>query len=216
MIPSLFINAAVISTALAAPSFHLGKRQAACPPSHLIVARGSLEPPGPGSMLTLAEKVMQENPGTTMEAIDYPATIENYDVSSTAGTKAVEQQLSTFVQKCSSSKVVMMGFSQGAQIVGDALGGGGIQGVSKFSPPVGRAITDQVSAVVMYGDPRHVVRAPFNVGSATTDGVSFPGLLMMTNIDSFQIFPRSTNQSLDAFAAKTKAFCNGKITSSSI
>jgi acetylxylan esterase len=114
---------------------------------------------------------MQENPGTTLEAVDYPATIENYDVSSTAGTKAVEQQLSTFVQRCPSSKVVMMGFSQGAQIVGDALGGGGIQGVSKFSPPVGRAVSDQVSAVVMYGDPRHVVRAPFNVGNATNDGV---------------------------------------------
>ncbi|KAF2436200.1 alpha/beta-hydrolase, partial [Tothia fuscella] len=166
----------------------------ACPQNHIIAARGSLEPPGPGSLITLAEKVMQQNPGTTMDSIVYPATIENYDVSSTAGTAAVEQQLSTFVQKCPSSKVVMMGFSQGAQIVGDALGGGGIQGISKSSAPVGRAFSSQVTAVVMYGDPRHVVQAPFNVGTATKDG----------------IFPRSMNQTLNAFAAMTKAFCNDR------
>jgi len=196
MIPSLFIQAAVISTALAAPfpfSIH-SRRQApaACPPSHLIVARGSLESPGPGSMATLAEKIIAANPGTTVESIEYPATIDNYATSSVNGTMATEQQLTAFVQKCPSSKVAMLGFSQGAQVVGDALAGGGIQGVSRLNAPVNRAVSERVAAVVMYGDPRHLVQTSFNVGTATKDGV----------------FPRPMNQSLNAFADKTKSFCN--------
>jgi len=117
MIPSLLITVAILSPALAAP-FAFGRRQAACPPSHLIIARGSLEPPGPGSLLSLANKIVASNPGTTMESITYPATIDNYDTSSANGTIAVEEQLTAFVQKCPNSKVVMMGYSQGAQIVG--------------------------------------------------------------------------------------------------
>jgi acetylxylan esterase len=173
MIPSLLLIAALTSVALAAP-FPFFRRQAACPQNHLIVARGSLEAPGPGSMLSLAEKVMAANPGTTMESVVYPATIDNYDVSSANGTAATEQQLSSFVQKCPSSKVAMMGFSQGAQIVGDALGGGGIQGISRFNQPISRTVSNQVTAVVMYGDPRHITTASFNVGSATKDGVRTP------------------------------------------
>jgi acetylxylan esterase len=170
MIPSLLLPAALISTALAAP-FSFGRRQAPCPPSHLIVARGSTEPPGPGLLITLADKVMAMNPGTTMETIVYPATLENYENSAANGTQAVQQQLTSFVQKCPSSKIAMMGFSQGAQIMGDALGGGGLQGLSRFNAPISRAVSNLVTAMVMYGDPRHVVDAPFNVGTATKNGV---------------------------------------------
>jgi acetylxylan esterase len=106
-----------------------------------------------------------------METIVYPATLENYESSAANGTVAVQQQLSTFVQQCPETKIAMMGFSQGAQIMGDALGGGGVKGVLKFNAPVGRSTSANVAAVVMYGDPRHVVNAPFNVGTATKDGV---------------------------------------------
>lgn len=209
MIPSLLFNAAVLSsTALAAPFFD--KRQAGCPPNHLIVARGSLEPPGPGSMLTLAEKVMAANPGTTMESIVYPATIENYDTSSASGTTAVTQALTTFNQKCPSSKVAMLGYSQGAQIVGDSVAGGGIQGVSRLNEPINPSISSQISAMVLYGDPRHLTTSSFNVGTATMNGVCThsPMLQLATN-KMRQIFPRGKEQSLDPFADKTRAFCNG-------
>jgi acetylxylan esterase len=211
MILSLLLTAGLFSAAQAAPFSFFGKRQTPCPPSHLIIARGSTEPPGPGLLVTLATKVIATNPGTTMETIVYPATLENYESSATNGTQAVQQQLSTFVQQCPNSKVVMMGFSQGAQIMGDALGGGGIQGLQRFNAPVGRAVSGNVAAVVMYGDPRHIVTAPFNVGTATKDGVRFPWpLTTYLNTNHVQVFPRATNQTLNAFADRTRAFCNGK------
>jgi len=192
MIQYLIIHAAILSTALAAPFF--GRRQTTCPPNHLIVARGSLESPGPGLLVTLADKIIAANPGTTMEAIDYPATLDNYDTSSANGTIAVQQQLNSFVQKCPNAKVAMLGFSQGAQIVGDAIAGGGIQGISKLNLPISRAVSDQVDAMVFYGDPRHNARATYNVGTATTDGA----------------FARPLNQSLSNFASKIQSFCNAR------
>jgi acetylxylan esterase len=179
MLPSFLFTAAILSTAQAAPFSFLSRRQTPCPPSHLIVARGSTEPPGPGLLITLATKVITTNPGTTMETIVYPATLENYENSASNGTQAVQQQLTTFVQQCPDSKVAMMGFSQGAQIMGDALAGGGIRGLQRFNAPVGRAVSANVAAMVLYGDPRHVVTAPFNVGTAKKDGVCYPKFLMI-------------------------------------
>jgi len=91
----------------------------------------------------------------------------------------------------------------------DALGGGGIQGISRLNAPLSRAVSNQVTAVIMYGDPRHLIQAPFNVGTATKDGVRLDCSATLNNSNRIKIFPRSMNQSLNAFADKTKAFCNG-------
>ncbi|KAG9508006.1 hypothetical protein J7337_001563 [Fusarium musae] len=41
--------------------------------AHLVVARGSLEPQGPGAMGVLAEEILKLIPGSDMEALVYPA-----------------------------------------------------------------------------------------------------------------------------------------------
>ena len=111
MVKTLFIYATVLCTALAAPFF--SRRQAEmCPPSHLIIARGSTEPQGPGILISMANKIMAMNPGTTMESIVYPAELTNYEASVGNGTAAVGQQFGAFVQRCPNSKVALLGFSQ--------------------------------------------------------------------------------------------------------
>ncbi|KAE9969202.1 hypothetical protein BLS_005461, partial [Venturia inaequalis] len=143
-------------------------------------------------MISMAEKIVAANPGTTIEAVVYPATIENYGASSSNGTAAVTAMLSSFVQRCPNAKLAMLGYSQGAQIIGDAVAGGGIQGVSSMNPPIRADISSLVDAMVFYGDPRHNAVATYNVGTAKQDGV----------------FSRPTNQTLDTFSGKLRSYCN--------
>lgn len=45
--------------------------------------------------------------------------------SSAAGVVALKTQLEDQVEKCPGQKIVLLGYSQGAQVVGDVLSGGG-------------------------------------------------------------------------------------------
>jgi hypothetical protein len=96
-----------------------------CPDVHLIVARGSAEAPGYGLQTDIVRKVRQAIPDSTSEAIIYPAGLFDYDPSVRAGYKAVNAALSSYVQACPKSKILLAGYSQGAQIIGDTLCGGG-------------------------------------------------------------------------------------------
>lgn len=112
-----------------------------CAPIHLLVARGSTEPPGYGQLNSLATKIIQNNPGATKEAIDYPAKLQPYPPSVSAGVIAVKKQLSSYVEKCPDSKIVLLGYSQGANIIGDALCGGNTGGSGPDTPPLDSSIS---------------------------------------------------------------------------
>lgn len=118
------------------------RRQEQCSSIHLLVARGSTEPQGPGQLMSLAGRIIQANPGASMESIIYPAKLNPYGPSVQAGTTAVKQQLSSYVQQCPDSKIVLLGYSQGAQIIGDALCGGDAAGTGPVTPPLDGNITD--------------------------------------------------------------------------
>lgn len=115
-----------------------------CPAVHIIVARASTELPGTGIIGTLAALVAKDNNDTTVEPIEYPATLQNYPSSSAQGTNAMITSLENIVQACGNNgtKVVLMGYSQGAQVVGDTMCGGG--GIGAGSP-VNQKIADQYS-----------------------------------------------------------------------
>ncbi|KAJ3247956.1 hypothetical protein HK104_007760, partial [Borealophlyctis nickersoniae] len=61
----------------------------------------------------------------TSEAIRYTATTLNYPSSAAKGTEAVKSQLIDAASRCPTSKIVLLGYSEGAHVVGDALWGGG-------------------------------------------------------------------------------------------
>jgi acetylxylan esterase len=61
----------------------------------------------------------------SQEAVVYPATLTNYASSVAQGDSAIKSELATDVRNCPSEQFVLVGYSQGAQVVGDALGGGG-------------------------------------------------------------------------------------------
>jgi Cutinase len=88
----------------------------ACADIHYIVARASTEPQGFGISGTVSNASASKYPGSTAESIVYPALLLPYEPSSTAGTAATKKQLTAYVDKCPSSRIVMIGYSQVSQL----------------------------------------------------------------------------------------------------
>ena len=90
---------------------------------HLIVARGSGEDKGLGRIGVVARNVTLVIPGSTIEAIDYPATFTNYTTSEETGAMDFESRVLTYHEKCPDTKIALLGYSQGAQALMDSLCG---------------------------------------------------------------------------------------------
>ncbi|KAI1909615.1 hypothetical protein LOZ53_006413 [Ophidiomyces ophidiicola] len=114
----------------------------ACAAVHIMSARGSNQAAGEGSTLApVATALAALFTGATREAIVWPAKIIPYDTNSAQGTQAVTRQLTAYVKRCPNSKIVMLGYSQGAHVIGDSLcGGGGVAGIGPVTPPIAREI----------------------------------------------------------------------------
>ena len=152
-------------------------RQSSCPGIHVFGARETTASPGFGSAGTVVTSILSAHSGATSEAIDYPAAGgSSYGTSVQAGVKAVASQVTTFAQQCPDAQIVLVGYSQGAQIIDNALCGGGDpnQGISDTSTPISSTVGAQIKAVIWMGDPRHTPGASYNVGTSTADGVGSP------------------------------------------
>ena len=130
--PTTFTLAlAVASTATAAPS----KRQAAdCAPVHLIVARASGEDPGEGIIGAISEDIQARVAGADSEAVDYPATLANYQASEAEGVAEMTRLVTEYAAACPDSKLVLMGYSQGGQVTLDTLCGTSSAGFDATEP----------------------------------------------------------------------------------
>jgi acetylxylan esterase len=187
----------------AAPAMAVKAPLTPCAVAHVIGARGSTEPPGFGSMGTLVKKIQADVKATvSAKAVVYPAELFPYESSVVKGDEAVKKELTEEVKRCPRQKIVLVGFSQGAQITGDALGGGGGNKAATFgakdgpaTPPVSSTIASHVIGLVMYGDPRRMPGESFDLG---TD----PG--------AKGIFPRlsNPNQSLKGFSSLIQSYCD--------
>ena len=103
---------------------HLIPRQTTCATGvHIIGARGSTEDPGEGKIQPLSALIEAGIPGSDDIAVDYPADLIDYPISETDGVKDMLSKITSYVAACPDAKIVLAGFSQGAQIVGDVLGG---------------------------------------------------------------------------------------------
>ena len=163
-----------LSRALAAPlDAQHEKRQ--CPDVHVFGARETTAPAGYGSAGTVVDLILAAHSGATSEAINYPAEGgDSYGASVVAGVSAVASQVTTFASSCPSTQLVLVGYSQGGQIMDDALCGGGDanEGLTSTTAPISSTVAAQIKAVIWMGDPRHSPGEPFNVGTSTAGGVS--------------------------------------------
>lgn len=67
---------------------------------HIIVARGSNEPPGEGIIGAIASMVEARIPVSDSEAIAYPAVLLPYVPSEDAGTTAMLAGITSYVGRC--------------------------------------------------------------------------------------------------------------------
>jgi acetylxylan esterase len=180
----------------AAPVAHAATPPASgCAAVNLIVARASTEAPGEGITQSLATEIVDSSTQTvSQEAVVYPATLTNYTSSESQGVTDAEQELTTAVANCPSQKEVLLGYSQGAEVAMDVIAGNSEAGGTVT--PVSTAISSHVVAIANFGDPGHVVGEPWDLGTATQNG----------------LFPRSSAQLrlLDAFGGSSKiaAWCD--------
>ncbi|KAH8647048.1 cutinase [Tricladium varicosporioides] len=138
----------------------------------MIVARASTEQPGQGIIGAVASQVQQAVPGSDSEAVDYPATLQNYQSSEASGVAAMTKLIQDYTARCPNSKIALMGYSQGAQVAGDVICGTTSNG---FTPtqPLDAALTKNIVAMIQMGDPTQVPGLTQNVGSSQNEGV-FP------------------------------------------
>jgi acetylxylan esterase len=163
-----------------------------CADVHIIATRASTEQPGAGIIGSLVNAVKSaSSQSVSTDTTDYPATLQNYTNSEAQGVTALKQLVESQVQQCPNQKLVLMGYSQGAQVSADVLAGGGGR-LGGGSAPIGADAADNVAAVILMGDPSFVPGESFNAGTSTRAG----------------LFPRSGAQSLDAFADRTQSYCD--------
>jgi acetylxylan esterase len=166
-----------------------------CAAVHIITTRASTEAPGEGITGALVDQIISSSTQTiTRAAVDYPATLNNYNSSSLQGITALTNLLTTQVQDCPTQKIVLLGYSQGAHVTLDVLGGGQGGSLGTATPPISSTIGSHVTAVATFGDPRHVINQPYDLGTSTRNG----------------IFPRSSAQLqvLLGYAPNIETFCD--------
>ncbi|KAK7951164.1 uncharacterized protein PG986_006892 [Apiospora aurea] len=156
----------------------------------LIAVRGSTEDPGPGRLLApIAANATNQVPGTTLTSVDYPARlIPDYLGSEQEGVVALTALMRSYAAACPGAPVVLMGYSQGAQVIADVL--------SNATTPVDNAAqplsTTDVVGILLIGDPSRVDGKPFNAGTANGDG----------------LFSRKDSTALEAMGDKILSICN--------
>lgn len=90
---------------------------------HMIIARASLEPPGTGVIGNVSSRVAEQLPGSDVVAVEYPATLDNYQSSEAQGVAAMMKLVTSYASQCPDSRMILMGYSQGAQVTADVLCG---------------------------------------------------------------------------------------------
>lgn len=81
---------------------------------HMIVARGTNEDAGPGSMGELADRVADRIKSSDVEGLDYPASLTDPDYvdSVSEGTSELRETIREYVKACPDSKLAVLGYSQ--------------------------------------------------------------------------------------------------------
>ncbi|OGM44220.1 hypothetical protein ABOM_007725 [Aspergillus bombycis] len=146
-----------------------------CVKIHMIVARQSNSWPGEGRMKELADYIKQQLPGSDSESLQYPAygDIWRYRSSVFAGDKAMITAITAYTSHCPDSKIVLLGYSQGAHIIGDILCGSIVERYFPAIPPIDDHLGARIVAAVSMGDPTFVPSLPYDFGTSKNTGVRF-------------------------------------------
>ncbi|KAL6921525.1 hypothetical protein ACHAPO_004780 [Fusarium lateritium] len=170
----------LVLLANAAAVHSIGIRASECRDVHVFLAKGNNEP-YPGRQGVLAKAICDGYKSCDYEDIIFNNPLEApFCDSVTEGVVNGKKQITEYNKKCPKSKLIVSGYSQGGQVVGDILGGGGgvffqdcvednIAGLSPDSRP-----GSSIVAAMVFGDTRHTADQPYNVLSGVGKNGLFP------------------------------------------
>ncbi|KAF2111133.1 Alpha/Beta hydrolase protein [Lophiotrema nucula] len=181
-----------------------------CTTYHIFVARGTdAKLPGrQGELIRLiCAKISYTNPNITCgyENIEYSAksrfvSKDSWCASADAGVVSGQRQMTAYAEKCPDSKLILLGYSQGASVALDIIGGGGgpvFECAQAPSPALRRNTSpgSKIAAIAVFG----AVRRSANQRYSVKGGASFDGKA-----------PRSSQQlrALNEYADILRDYCN--------
>lgn len=125
MLPSTSLSALALAALAAAAPVELATRTTCYSGVYVIGARGSDEDKGFGSTAAVVDAVLAAIPGSGSIALDYPASVLDpiYSSSVTDGIKTMKSLVQNYADNCG-GKIVLIGFSQGGNVITDVLAGG--------------------------------------------------------------------------------------------
>ncbi|KAI4718255.1 alpha/beta-hydrolase [Aureobasidium sp. EXF-10727] len=174
------IALAIAQTSVAASVPQLQARQSACSDVHVFLAKGNNEP-YPGRQGKLVNAICDGLSSCDYEDILFYNPVESpYCASIEEGVANGIAQLNSYAARCPDSKLVISGYSQGSQIVGDIIGGGSgtffQDCMTKPSPnlDVNSELGKKIVAVTTFGNTRHTANQPYNQLSGAPDNGLFP------------------------------------------
>ncbi|MFE6921849.1 cutinase family protein [Nocardia sp. NPDC057663] len=127
-----------------------------CAEVRVVTVRGTLEPQTGSLLLTpLGKRIAQESGRrTTVTELEYPASMA--PDSAIRGVENLTTLLNTTAATCPDQQLVLLGYSQGARVIGNTLN-------------ARTALTDQagarIDAVALFGNPLFNGTEPYNRGS---------------------------------------------------
>lgn len=137
-----------------------------CPRVDVVSARGQHEPPGTaGAMLAPMAGALADRlpPTVALHAVPYDAG-SNVIASANDGIQRLADHLSTMRSRCPATRFVVLGFSLGALVVGEAFAPDTrYPGIRRVRLP--KAVESRVAAVVLFGDSRFNARDPHAYGT---------------------------------------------------
>lgn len=192
------VTRAVVGLAVAAGVVTTGgpaaDAQAACSDVEIVTARGTWEPQDAAYLLPqVTDRIEDGLSGTSVSVYDvqYPAQ-PWFNVSAPEGVTDLVEHLNAQAAECPDQRFVLLGYSQGALVTGDAVVDPSGRAYTQSTPTLSADATSRIEAIGMYGSMRFTGGEPFNAGDHD------PGLS--------STLPREPG-ALSAYADRTIDYC---------
>ncbi len=145
-------------------------------PVLIVTVRGSTEPASGSRLLTpVARAISRSYPGDVLiRNLPYPATFESFDAiyparidlgeSPTIGVHNLVTLLNEQAESRPDQRVVLLGWSQGAQVIGDTLIAPTRRFAGRGAAPLDAHAQGSIAAIALFGNPTFTAGEPHNAG----------------------------------------------------
>ncbi len=131
----------------------------------VVTARGTGEPEKRQLLGPVVRAIADARPDQTQQFdLDYPADTDVKE-GGTYGARLLIDTLNVQAETCPEQEFVLLGYSQGALVIGDALSGPEFRLVGTRVGELGAEAQGRILAIVFYGNPRFMGSEDYDYGS---------------------------------------------------